>query len=253
MEIDRFAYLRKDKIGQRYITNEGYTIEIVEQIRNGIYSVIFDDGTLLRNKKIGNIVTGKIKNPNHKSVYGVGFLGIGKYKISENGNLTKYCNLWIRMIQRCYDIKYLENQPTYKNCSVSEEWHNFQNFSEWVENNYTEEFALDKDILQKENKMYSKETCCFVPAEINNLFTKRKARRGDCPIGVLKNGNKFKASFSKNKVTTFIGSYNSIEEAFYAYKKEKEKHIKEVAEKWKDKISKKVYQALINYEVNIND
>mgnify|MGYP001557437674 CR=1 FL=1 len=32
-----------------------------------------------------------------------------------------------------------------------------------------------------------------------------------------------------------------------------EKYIKEVAEGWKDKIDSKVYQALINYQVEITD
>lgn len=62
-------------------------------------------------------------------------------------------------------------------------------------------WALDKDILVKGNKIYSPETCCFVPQEINNLFTKRKSCRGTLPIGVkyIKENKKFSASFSRNK------------------------------------------------------
>ena len=37
------------------------------------------------------------------------------------------------------------------------------------------------------------------------------------------------------------------------YKLEKEKYIKEVADKWKDNIDIMVYEALMNYEVSIYD
>ena len=43
------------------------------------------------------------------------------------------------------------------------------------------------------------------------------------------------------------------EEAFLAYKKDKEAYIKDVANKWKDKIDPRAYEALMNYEVEITD
>ena len=43
------------------------------------------------------------------------------------------------------------------------------------------------------------------------------------------------------------------EEAFLAYKQAKELHIKEVANKWKDQIDPRVYEALMNYTVEITD
>lgn len=50
-----------------------------------------------------------------------------------------------------------------------------------------------------------------------------------------------------------LGRYHTVEEAFYAYKKAKELHIREVAEKYKGDISPRVYDALINYTVEITD
>lgn len=50
-----------------------------------------------------------------------------------------------------------------------------------------------------------------------------------------------------------IGSFNTPEEAFEAYKTAKEKQIKEVADKWKPLIKPKVYQAIYNYKVEITD
>ena len=138
-------------------------------------------------------------------------------------------------------------------CTVDERWHNFQNFAEWYYDNYIEGYHLDKDILFKGNKIYSPETCCFVPQEINKLFTKRQSKRGDYPIGVISNKKRFISIFTKEKKIFYLGSFATPEEAFIAYKTEKENRIKEIANKWKGLISDKVYQALINYQVEITD
>ena len=43
------------------------------------------------------------------------------------------------------------------------------------------------------------------------------------------------------------------EEAFKSYKTFKEKYIKQVADEYKDKIPKKLYDAMYRYEVEITD
>ena len=42
----------------------------------------------------------------------MGYLGEGKYKVSENGKLTKCYKVWRNMLERCYDKKYHEKRPT---------------------------------------------------------------------------------------------------------------------------------------------
>lgn len=148
-----------------------------------------------------------------------------------------------------YHIKY----PTYIGCEVNKYWHNFQNFGDWFKENWKpymdSSWCLDKDILVKGNKVYSPETCCFVPNEINSLFTKRQNKRGDYPIGVNKEYNKFRVRLNKLNISL----RSTPEEAFYDYKIAKEQHIREIADKWKSLIEEKVYKALINYKVEIND
>ena len=52
-----------------------------------------------------------------------------------------------------------------------------------------------------------------------------------------------------------IGRYNTPIEAAFAYKNEKEAYIKEVATKYYNdgKIARNVYEALVNYKVEITD
>ena len=51
----------------------------------------------------------------------------------------------------------------------------------------------------------------------------------------------------------YLGCFNNPEDAFQAYKLAKEAYIKDVANKWKDKIDLRVYNALMSYKVEIND
>ena len=64
--------------------------------------------------------------------------GIGKYKPWVNGVITTQYNAWRNMLMRCYDEKNFLKQPTYEDCTVCEEWHNFQNFAKWYDDNYYE-------------------------------------------------------------------------------------------------------------------
>ena len=51
----------------------------------------------------------------------------------------------------------------------------------------------------------------------------------------------------------YLGCFNNPEKAFQAYKAAKEAYIKDVANKWKGEIDNRAYEALMNYEVEIND
>lgn len=165
---------------------------------------------------------------------------------------SKMYKVWFNMIRRCYDSRFHIKNPTYKNCSVHKEWLILSNFKVWFDCNYKENYELDKDILVKGNKVYSPETCCFVPKEINMLLNKQHKHRGEYSVGVTKNHNKYIATISKLGVKTKIGSYDNEYDAFIAYKYAKEQYVKERAEKYfqDGKISEKVYNALLLYQVD---
>lgn len=240
-----------------HITNEGYEVEIIEYFNNKNCTIKFKDSqkTILKNISLINLKVGCVKNPNHKSVCGIGYLGIGKYKAKVGGSITKEYGIWGAMLKRCYNKRQQKLQPTYVDCLVDERWHDFQNFAKWHEENYKphmEDWHLDKDLLLKGNKTYSPDTCCLIPREINTLF---KTSNKELPLGVIehKNTGKYVAQINKDGRKIHIGVFNTVEEAFEAYKVEKECHIKETADNWKLMIQCKVYQAMYTRTVEMTD
>ena len=207
---------------------------------------------------LGSIKNGKVKDPYAPSVYGIGVLG-AKYPSREGDRNTKEYMLWCSMLQRCYSTTLKKKRPTYEGCEVSENFKSFEYFYEWCQKQIgfdNEDWHLDKDLLMEGNKVYSENICVFIPSEINSLLTKRTASRGNHLIGVCwcKRDKAFIARVNKNKGRSeYLGSFNTEIEAFNAYKVAKESFIKEQAEKWKDKIDERAYNALMNYEVSIDD
>ena len=207
--------------------------------------------------QLGDIRSGKVKDPYTPSVYGIGVAGT-KYPNRVNGRKTKEYVLWCHMFERCYSDAYKKKYPTYEGCEVSENFKSYEYFYEWCHKQvgFNKEWHLDKDLLIKGNKVYSEDTCVFLPSEINSLLTKREALRGKHLIGVswCKKANAFKASVNKNKgKQEHLGYFKTELEAFNAYKTAKEAFVKEQANKWKSQIDDRAYEALMNYEVNIDD
>ncbi len=246
----------KTRIGEIHTNKVGCKMTIIAYRGCMDCDIQFDDDFIVNNVQYSNIIKGNIRNPFNQSVLGIGYVGVGKYVNTINGRNTLAYNKWTGMFQRCYSEKYHIEKPTYIGCEVVKEWHNFQNFAAWYEEKYKEGFELDKDILFKGNKVYSPETCCFVPPEINTTLTKCDNSRGKYFIGVSwdKQKKKFRATCNRGEdEPKHIGYFNTEVEAFEAYKIIKENYINKLSEKYKNQITVSCYEALINYKVEITD
>ena len=234
---------RTNRQGEVHTNNDKEYLQIIQY--NGVNdcTVKFEDGTILKNVKYHNILSGGVKNNNRKSVFGVGYIGYGNYKASIKSNHTKCYSIWRGMLQRCY-YQYKEFNITYENVNVCDDWHNFQNFAKWFEENQIEGWQLDKDLLCTDYKIYSPITCCFIPQEINCLLKEQKET-----TGTVKVKNKYKSQIGVDKIHNHIGTFDSLEDANKAYKEEKKKCILNVAEQYKEQLNINVYNKLINYEV----
>lgn len=161
--------------------------------------------------------------------------------------MCPFYKVWRDMLKRCYDLKYQERQPTYKGCSVSDDWLYFMTFRAWmVEQDWIGK-CLDKDILVKGNKEYSSVTCMFVTHEVNNFMLPRTTSKG-FPIGVLPNhrGSGFVASCTKYGVTSkYLGTFENIEDASNAYSKAKLNELKLLIERQNDDRIKEALSAYL--------
>ncbi len=183
---------------------------------------------------------------------GIGYRGV----LYENGHTESYLR-WHDMMNRCYNEKFHEKHPQYRGCTVCEEWLNYSNFKVWYDQNKIRgmKLDLDKDILFKGNAVYSPETVAFVPHEINTLFVNCKKHRGDLPLGVNfdTSKGKYRVQMAYMGRTKKLGTFNNVESAFIRYKEYKEDFIKNMAKRYKNKIPYKVYEAMMNWKIEIGD
>lgn len=252
----------QERLGQTIMQNCGEVAFIVEYVNSQDITIQFKTTGELVKTEYGAFVKGKVKSHFTPTVYGVGITGLQPTR-DENGKKINSYNCWKEMLKRCYSAKFQEKNQTYKDCCVSEVWLYYPNFKKWYDENYYEinnkTSQLDKDIIIKGNKVYSPTTCVFVPNFINSLFTKKQNGRGDFPVGVCyhKRDKKYQASlsiFKDGKSTVkHLGSFDTADEAFKAYRKAKEDYIKEVADEYKDKIPVELYKSMYAYKVEIDD
>ena len=186
-----------------------------------------------------------------------------KYPSWDGKKILKEYDLWRSLIARCSQ-KIWDKHPTYKGTHFSDNFSNYSFFYEWCQThagfcNKDEKgryWHLDKDLLIKGNKLYSEDTCVFLPTELNKLLTKRDNQRGDFPVGVSwdKSTKKFQANCNKGGgKQQYLGLFSTPQEAFQAYKEHKEAYIKSLAEKYKDQLDPRAYEALLNYQVEVTD
>lgn len=190
-----------------------------------------------------------------KLIYGVATLDVDF--ASNNDDMTnKAYNAWYNMLQRCYYKNYQESSPTYKGCSVCDEWLYFSNFLNWFKKHYVNGYAIDKDLLVFGNKVYSPATCCMIPGEINAMIVTRQRKSGRFGKGIsITPKGRYIAFVKKRNKTYNLGHFDTIEDAFAAYKQGKIAYVREVADAYykEGKITKEVYDALYRYEPKIKD
>ena len=190
-----------------------------------------------------------------KLIYGVG-VNDGRYPTRLNGKKLKEYILWRGLLERCYSPESPMKNPTYLGCQASEGFKSYSYFRNWCQGQIgfgQEGYHLDKDLIFKGNKLYSENTCLFLPSQLNTLLISCKAARGKLPVGVAAHQGKFQAYCCTDKPSLYIGYFNTPEEAFYAYKQVKEAFIKRQAEKWKALIDPRAFAALMAYTVSITD
>lgn len=223
----------------------------IVRIKNAdnIYIEFQDEHHYVRRTTYNNFKQGSISNPYFPTVCGMGYLGVGRF--ATNNNCVEYV-AWKDMLERCYSEKDKNDHLSYFGISeVCRDWWDYQNFGEWYEANkyeVNERLHLDKDILFAGNKIYSSYHCLLVPQRINMLFLNKPNNRG-LPNGIKLYKKGYLAKYNGEE----LGVYPTLEDAYEVYANAKEKKIKEVADEYRGIIPERVYEALYDYKVRIEN
>ena len=258
--MSRVSKRRELLIGKEFETTRFGKCTVLEYENNEKVTVLFHNPINIVTCTLGSLNSGSVKNPMFPLVCGKGYIGVGKYSTKDK----KPYALWRSMLERAYSVRMQALNPTYKGVEVCKEWLNFQNFASWCE---TQKFfnakdkngrcyEIDKDLLVRGNKIYSPETCCFIPREVNIFLVKRQNDRGSFPIGVTfcKERGNFMAFCTVDDVPRkYLGRFKTPEEAFLAYKKAKEAYAKVLIGKWDGAVDERVIKALREYSVSMGD
>lgn len=234
------------KVGDRFTTNKGGDVVVVEYVKADKIIVEFTDSNkhrVVTTKTV--LLKGDIKNPFSPLLFGVGYMGVGSYKAKDGSSSlgfgrTQSYSAWANMLSRCYDPSY-SHPETYTNVEVDKDWHNYQVFAEWYlrqtdSMSFNGTLCLDKDILTDAHT-YSESNCCIVPYAINSVV--KGSKGGKYLQGVKSRGNRFYTPFGK------YVSYATEIEAHIAYVKFKSNKIREVAIEYQHYLSTEVFNALM--------
>jgi hypothetical protein len=225
-------YSRKH-IGEVWKDSSGGSIEIIDGGSKNDYNTIRFECGFEKEVRYDNVKAGTIKNPFKPIVRGVGFIGT----VTEVDR--KSYSIWAQMLNRCYSKDWQELNHTYKDVAVCPEWHNYSNFKEWFDKNYIETFQLDKDLLGT-SKLYSQETCCFIPRDLNKFIGGNIASTK----GYRKTGNKYQAQICYNSKQIYLGMFDTPEEAHQAYLEARKEAAQFYKEKYKDILPQKILERI---------
>ena len=231
----KYKKYTKHHIGKTFKTRQGYDGVVIDGgSKKGCIVVKIKDWT--REVEAKHAWNGSIRYPYHPTICNIGYIGEGTYTTTINGPDSKKYNDWSNMLTRCYDEKYQKIQPTYIGAIICEEWHNFQTFAKWHNNNYVERFHLDKDLLNNENKIYSSDTCIYIPQALNSFLANKLKTNKSGNIGVFFakecTKNPWHASISIDNKIKNLGYFSTENKAIKAYSEARETE----ANKWKEKM-----------------
>ena len=187
-----------------------------------------------------------------KLLNGVG-VNDADYVVVKAGFRCPFYATWSNMIKRAYCEKFHKAQPTYAGCLVSDEWLTFSNFKLWMSAQNWEGCQLDKDLISPGSKIYSAETCAFVPSWVNMLFAGKL--KGSLPIGVKKvRGDRVKP-YQARLGETYLGYFVSPVEAHRAWQLAKADYLKEAAKRYSSELNfdTRIFNAIISREKKLRE
>lgn len=217
------------KVGLRFQNKAGRWCEIIEVKGWSDVVVRFDDTGTIKSFQADSLKRGTFFDPYYKTYWGFGYIGEGKYTGKSHKSAF---NTWMHMVERCYDTE-SKYYPLYGGVGVkvSQEWSNFQVFAEWFEKHKVVGWHMDKDFIEPSSKLYSEDTCVFLPPEVNSLFTGYHFGLKEMGVGLTKSGSWYSACTINGK-QKYLGVSKTWLEAKTKYLVEKRKIVDKLLSKY---------------------
>jgi len=241
------------KVGQVYINRQGSQIKVIEYENSTKILVEIGKTKYQQYVHAGNLISLNVHDNFAPSLAGRGIFGDAVVDVK-----SQVYTSWAGMFKRCYT--FYEDKPrariNYEGCEVHENFVYLPDYIDWYNKQLVEpKWHLDKDLLVKGNKVYSPETCVFLPRALNTFLTLRGNDRGPYPLGVTYHDRlgKYEASCNRDGKSVYLGLHLDPLSAFEAYKNEKEAYAKDLAKRWKGRIDPRACEALMNFEISIED
>ncbi len=206
---------------------------------------------------------------NDKEIYNLSSGVWSKEDLDREQEYIQYITVTRNSASMIYNMIYqrcCSNNGAYGDSFMCDKWlKNKESFDEWYNAGYYEcdgeSMAVDKDLLFPGNKEYCPEKCCIIPQTINTMlsnckkhYTRYKKNKEEIlPLGVRY--DKYKEMYYGEirpcgwDSTKKLSYWKTPEEAFNEYKRFKQADILMVALKYKDKVPKNVYDALLKVDV----
>ena len=192
-------------------------------------------------------------------LYGVGYISSSKDHPAQKEAVGEPYSVWNNMIERCYSGKY----KNYSDVEVCEQWKDYTKFKSWVKTTQRGNrfgWAIDKDLMNGEQRIYSPETCVFLPAEINFMLSnKRHLIELDFSRSYPFKVYKLRLLVEKHKYNLQPKVYNYLDEIISKYEQEYKLKIgctlqqkySETIKATKVDLDEKECVCMINYQGNM--
>lgn len=224
-------------VGDIFTSKHGGDFEVIEYNSSKDVVVMFldEDQAEVRCQAYA-IRLGTIKNPYTRGINGVGYVGVGPYK-SNSLVAKRHWGLFHRST----------SESAYEGYAVDVSFHSRQDFGAWFTAYGDPTWEVDKDLLNIGNKVYGVDTCVLLPKELNLALAIQPSPHSGLPHGVKVN---HKGGFDANHAGRYLGHHKSPAVLFLLYKYVKESNLRDLANKYVDKLDPRAYTALMNYKVH---
>jgi len=185
--------------------NYAEVVEWVDENKSIVVFADFQTGSKVyleidNSKLIGR----KFKSPFDRVINGLGYVGHGEYTPKD---CAKCYRAWKSRIYLATAFNY-KNNLSYVGTGISDEFLCFQNFAKWWHSQVgcdEEDFHVDKDLFSGGYKVYSAETCCLIPPEINYALSRVNGAKKNKVLSDL--AHKYKSRIEPRVFEALI-SYN---------------------------------------------